>query len=138
MIRNTILFYEGNMYGKQRVVLAALIVLLSGCSSKKDEQPARQNFSGAKEHIKYIIEDYSFGNGSGYIKNFVDNEYATNEFIIDSLADNFTKANSIEEISENVFRVETDRETLDITLVLENNKIKKIKAKAVGNDEEGI
>ena len=123
------------MYGKRITALAVLTALLAGCSGSKEAEQPELSFSGAKEHIKYIIEDYIFGNESGYIENFVDNEYATNEFIIDSLADNFTKANSIEEISENVFRVETDRETLDITLVLENDKIKKIKAKAVRNDE---
>lgn len=133
MKQNMTLFYEVYMYGKT-ATFAVLIVLISGSSETKTEQP-ELSFNSAQEHIRYIIEDYSFGSGSNYILDYIDNKYATNEFIIDSIADKFTNMKSIKKISDNVYRVETDKETLDITLIIENGKIKKIKAREAKENE---
>ena len=121
------------MYGK-KIIAAVLPALIVGCSRIENEQPELK-LNSAQEHIKYIIEDYSFGDNSGYIEKYVDNEYATNEFIIDSIADNFSEARNIESLPNDIYRVETDKETLDITLILEAGKVKKIKVKEAEKSE---
>lgn len=121
------------MYGKI-IIAAVLPALIAGCSKPESEQPELK-LNSAEEHIKYIVESYGFGDSSGYIENFVDNEYATNEFIIDSIADKFDEVKNIESLPDNIYRVETDKETLDITLIMEDGKIKKIKAREAEDNE---
>lgn len=121
----------------KRIIILVLIIILSGCEGKKTEQP-ELNFNSAEEHIKFIIEDYSFGEYGSYIPDFVVNEFATNEFIIDSLADNYSKVLEICLIDNDMYRIKTDNgELLDIYLKLSGNKIEKIKVKAgKANDKE--
>ena len=114
-----------------------LVMALAGCSAQTVEQP-KISFSGAEEHIKFIIEEYRFGEYGNYIPDFVINEFATNEFIIDSLADNYSEISEIQRIGEDLYRVTVDgAEIFDIYLVVSSDgKIEKIKVKAGTDDDE--
>lgn len=102
-----------------------IICSITGCSKQEVQQ--YPDFSTVDAHIKYIIEEYSFGKDSEYIKNYVENTYATNEFIIDSLANTFSTVNSIEKIDNEEYKINVDENIeLFIKLNMDKNIIKKI------------
>lgn len=117
------------------LIILITIMILSGCSAKKAEQSFDNKFENAEDHIKFIIEEYSFGDNSNYISNFVNNEFATNEFIIDSLAKSYSNVKETESFGNDTYKVVTDKEVLEIYLKLSHGKIEKIKVKA-GNAYE--
>lgn len=128
------MFYcKSNFSIKKILAVTSIIFVLQGCSDKA-EQPILK-LKTAEEHIKYIIEEYNFDNDSEYITKYVNNKFATNEFLIDSLADNYSVLEKIEDIKDNVYKVHVDGEVLEITMDIKNEKIDKIKVKATVENE---
>lgn len=114
--------------GKLFIVLN-IIWLISGCSNKINER--EYNFENDENHISFIIEDYLFGKDDDYIRNYVNNEFATNEFIIDSLAETYSVVNSIELIDENQYKVSVDNiYILYIKISIKNGILDKIVVKS--------
>lgn len=118
---------------KKILAVTSIIFVLQGCSDKA-EQPILK-LKTAEDHIKYIIEEYNFDNDSKYITKYVNNKFATNEFLIDSLADNYSVLEKIEDIKDNVYKVHVDGEVLEITMDIKNEKIDKIRVKATVENE---
>ncbi len=112
-------------YSKLIITVLIIIIALSGCS--KSDIDATEISLVPEDIITYIIQDYKFGE-SDFILKYVNNEYVTNELIIDMLADNFTICNDIEKLSDNQYLVEVDNgRKLAIMIIIDSDKIQKIR-----------
>lgn len=71
---------------KKIISVICLVLILNGCSKQEEAlviEPTIENF------VRYIVEDYSYGESSEFVERYLDNTYSTNLFLINLLVDSY-------------------------------------------------
>lgn len=110
---------------KKVLVFLCFILLLTACSKQKEAlviEPSVENF------VKYIVDEYEYGEAGEFIGKYLDNTFSTNLFLINLLKDSYGSI-SIVYCDETGALLRCDEDLVRMDMTIDDGMIRKISIK---------